>query len=113
MHKMNNPNTSEHVFTLLLFLILKSTFNITDEIDGSTLSYTLTYIDGNSGSVCGSAIIPASFCNSGICRHVFNANSSLICSTSNVYNATVLSTNLLGNGYTSSIVTIISKCTTL
>ena len=94
-----------------MFLIAKSIFKITDEVAGSTLSYTLIYTNNNSDSVCGSAIIPAFSCNSGICRHKFDANdSSLLCPTSNVYNVSVFATNLLGNGHTSSIVTTISKC---
>ena len=93
-----------------MFIIPKSIFKITDEVAGSTLSYTLFYTNNNSDNVCGSAIIPAFSCNSGICRHEFDVNSSLLCPTSNVYNVSVFATNLLGNGYTSSIVTTISKC---
>ena len=99
-----------------VFLILKSTFKIADELDGSALSYTLTYADNNSDIVCGSAIIPASSCNSGICRHVFDVDSSSplsICptSSSDVYNVSVFASNFLGNGDTSSIATTISECT--
>ena len=97
--------------TSLNFLFFKSTFKITDELDGSALSYTLTYADSNSDIVCGSATIPASSCNFGTCRYTFDAN-SMLCPASNIYNNTisVYATNLIGNGYTSSIVATISEC---
>ena len=99
-----------NMFIFTIFHFLKSTFKITDGIDGSALSYTLTYADNNNSDiVCGSATIPASSCNFGTCKYAFPSLS--VCSASNIYNMSVFATNLLGNGHASSTITALSKCT--
>lgn len=77
---------------------------ISDGIDGSSISYTITYMDSASGDLCSSVTIPASSCIDGICNHAFEVPlSSCPCMDINI---TVYSTNILGNGATSDPLTI-------
>ena len=69
---------------------------------GSTLFYTITYSDYTLGSVCSSTVVPASSCNSGICRHVFDVTDSS-CPTVLAYNISVAASNLIGSGYPSRV----------
>ena len=65
--------------------------------DGSVVSYTISYSDSLSGTVCGSVIILASSCRHKFCSHVFDAfNSS--CSYSAEITVTVFGTNAFGVG---------------
>lgn len=74
--------------------------NISDEIDGSVTFYTITYSDSASGSNCGSATIPASSCEVGICSNVFEVSSSS-CPPSTMISVVVLASNVLGNSSSS------------
>ena len=71
---------------------------ISDGIDGSATSYTLTYYNSVSGIICGSAIVPASTCVDGMCRHFFTYKESTCNSPSVSVNVTISAANLLGSG---------------
>lgn len=74
---------------------MQAPFFISNEIDGSTISYNITYTNSTSGDFCGSAVIPASACTNGVCNSVFDVLSSLCHSTG--LSVTVLATNILGD----------------
>ena len=77
--------------------MIQDPVNICNEIDGSALSYSISYYDSTSNILCGSAIIRPSSCINGTCRHVFDlALSSCIMGTK--YFLTVMATNVFGNG---------------
>ena len=69
---------------------------ISDNIDGSSTSYTATFSDFTSGSICGSATIPASSCQNGVCRHMFEVSPP--CSSNVDVSINVYATNILGDG---------------
>ena len=70
--------------------------NISNEIDGSALSYSISYYDSTFSILCGSAIIRPSSCINGTCRHVFDlALSSCIMGTKFIL--TVVATNVFGD----------------
>ena len=69
---------------------------IFDNIDGSPISYNITYSDVNSGRICGTFSIPAATCQDGVCRHTSQITSP--CSLSDDISLSVLSTNILGSG---------------
>jgi hypothetical protein len=73
-------------------------FALSDGIDGSALSYILVYNNSVSGDGCGSAIIPASSCAAGVCRHSFTYEGSGCSSFSTDVNITISATNILGIG---------------
>ena len=83
-----------------LCLAYQQSFQIADGIDGSAISYTVTYSESTSGSTCGSATIPASSCTNEMCTHLFDTSLSLCPSAVNI-DVTVFATNVLGNGSTS------------
>ena len=76
-----------------------------DGIDGSATSFSIIYSDSRSGSSCGSTVLPSSDCQAGICSHVFQINNS-DCPPCVDINITAFSTNVLGNGAISDVVTI-------
>jgi hypothetical protein len=78
---------------------------ITDGIEGSTISYTITYVDSISGDFCNSVTIPASSCIDGMCNHTFEVTLSS-CPPCVDINITVYATNILGNGAISDPLTI-------
>ena len=78
----------------------QDSFNITEGVDGSALSYTISYSDSVSGINCHSTTISASSCDDGICSDVFEASASL-CPPLTDITVTVFATNILGNGPTS------------
>ena len=70
-------------------------------MNGSASSYIIFYADSVSGAICDSAIIEAQSCKNGICNHLFDSSSSN-CPPSSDISISVLATNVLGNGTTSS-----------
>ena len=70
---------------------------ISDGIDGSAISYTITYMDSITGDPCSLATITASSCVEGICKHTFEVSLSS-CPPCVDINVTVYATNILGNG---------------
>ena len=85
---------------------MQEQFNITDEVDGSAISYTITYYDATSGSVCGSDTIytSESMCIKQKCSHIVNLSSQ--CNKSNSIAVTIFATSILGNGSSSNPVNI-------
>ena len=78
---------------------------ISDGIDGSATSYTISYLDSISGDLCSSATIPASLCVEGMCNHTFEVSTSS-CPPCVDINITIYVTNILGNGAISDPITI-------
>ena len=92
-------------------IIMQDPFNISEGIDGSAKSYTITYSDSTSGSSCGSATIPASSCEGGVCSHGFDISSSP-CRLSPDITLTAFPTNILRDGPSSEPVRIfLFSCT--
>ena len=69
---------------------------ISDDIDGSPISYNITYSDVTSGRICGTFSIPAATCQDGVCRHT--SQITFPCLPSDDITLSVLSTNILGSG---------------
>ena len=82
-------------------------FNITDDIDGSTISYTIIYSDSHSNNSCGLSIISVSSCEGSICSHLFEVSASS-CSPSSNINVSIFATNILGDGLLSNSVMIVA-----
>ena len=82
-----------------LMFLSQHPFNISNGIDGSANSYTITYSEATSGNVCGSAIIPTSSCDDRECRYLLkiDLSSSCLSSTGSVC-MTAFATNVIGNG---------------
>ena len=89
----------------MLMFVIQESFIISDTIDGSATSYTITYADSLSGSTCSSSTISASLCESGTCRHLYQVSNSS-CPPCVDINITVFASNILGNGSTSDVITI-------
>ena len=70
---------------------------ILENMDSPPLSYTITYTDSSSGSICGSVSIPASSCSNGLCCHTFGEISSP-CSPDGDISIFVFATSALGDG---------------
>ena len=83
------------------YAILQEHFNVTEHVDGSPISYTVTITDTTSGIPCGSAIIKASSCVDGLCNYVYEVI-SLPCPPSNSISVAVYATNIFGDGVPSS-----------
>ena len=84
---------------ILVLFNLKDSFFISDGIDGSAISYTATYVDTLSGSMCGSVIILASSCVDNICTIKYPLSSdNNKCPHSTNLTVVVYATNILGNG---------------
>ena len=75
----------------------KNSFSLTNGVDGSAISYTITYTDTKSELICKSTTIPTSSCQEETCTHYFDVTSSNCQSSSNI-TLTVFATNILGNG---------------
>ena len=69
---------------------------ISADIDGSPISYNITYSDINSGGTCGIFSVPAATCRDGVCRHASRITSP--CLPNEDIAVSVLSTNILGSG---------------
>lgn len=88
------------LYVTLVVIALQDSFNISEGIDGSVLSYAISYSDSVSGISCGSTIISASSCDHGKCSDVFEVSTSLCPPLVDII-VTVLATNVFGNGPTS------------
>ena len=83
---------------------------ISNEINGSALSYSISYYVSTSNILCGSAIIRPSSCVNGTCRHIFDlALSSCIMGTKFIL--TVMATNVFGDGPVSNYSVSVSQDT--
>lgn len=74
---------------------LQDSFNIAEGIDGSALSYTISYSDSMSEIICHSTTISASSYDGGMCSDVFIASASLYPPLTDI-TVTVFATNILG-----------------
>ena len=83
-------------------------FNITTGIDGSATSFTITYINSISGSICGFNGIVASSCASRVCTDWFDLSSSPCKNSSNITVA-AFATNVLGDGLPSQMFVYLFK----
>ena len=101
--------TSIIMITKLPIIVLnyyqQDSFDISDEVDGSANSYTITYADSMVGTICSTVEIQASLCNSHVCGHQFEVATSSCVPSANI-TITVFATNVLGSGQTSSLITI-------
>ena len=79
-------------------MLLQPSFPVSGGVDGSAISYTLTYDNSVSGATCESATVSASSCVNGICRHSFTYEQSGCSSPSVGVNVTVSAANILGSG---------------
>lgn len=77
-------------------LITLQNMTISDDIDGSPISYNIMYSDFTSGRMCGIFSIPAATCWDGVCQHTSRIASP--CSPNDDISVSVLSTNILGSG---------------
>ena len=77
----------------------RHTFNISDDIDGSPIRYTIIYSDSSNKKLCSMDIIEASSdsCEEDVCTHMFDVSSSS-CSPSTDISVSVFATNILGDG---------------
>ena len=71
-------------------------YNISDGIDGSASSYTITYTDSTTGVACVSATVPAATCVNSTCEHKLQLPSSS-CSDLSKILVQVSGTNRLGS----------------
>ena len=90
---------------IIYITCLQESFTISDGIEGSATSYTITYRDSTYNGICGSATIPASSCVGGMCSHTFEASTS-VCPPLSDVNVTVFGTTQLGDGAVSNPVTV-------
>ena len=65
--------------------------------DNPPTSYTITYSDALSGSICGSATVPAYSCMNGTCCHTFGEISSP-CSSNGDISVAVFAMSIVGDG---------------
>ena len=72
---------------------------ISGEVDGSPLYYAVTYFDASqNNTICGSDTISSSSCQQGVC----SSSLPLSCYENNgPINASIIASNMLGNGLTS------------
>ena len=85
--------------------ILQASFNITDDNDGSALSYNVTYTNALTGDVCAEHRVLPSSCQNGACVHLFDVSTSS-CPRSVPISVDVKGTNVLGTGPRSTPVSI-------
>ena len=83
-------------------------FNFSGAIDGSALSYTITYKNSNSCTICGTTKVQATSCLNQTCEHTSRISNLSDCLTSSGIMVTVFGTNKLGNG-SDSIPVLIGK----
>ena len=77
-------------------LIILQNMIISNDIDGSPISYNITYSDFTSGRMCSTFSIPTATCWDGVCQHTSQIASP--CSPNDDISVSVLSTNILGSG---------------
>ena len=81
------------------FIAWQTSYDFSEEIDGSADFYTISYTDSISGTLCTSVKVPAASCLHGICTHVLKRTYlSINCSSSSKIAITVFGTNRLGRG---------------
>ena len=89
---------------------LKESFNISDGVDGSAISYHINYTDPASGVLCASDTVLASTCENRACEHHFSVSelgSSCPPSSLNTIHVTVSAVNIIGNGLPSANVSVL------
>ena len=77
---------------------MQEPFNFSDTIDGSALSYTITYKCSNSSTICATTKVQATSCLNQTCEHTSTISNFSNCLTSSGIMMTVFGTNKLGNG---------------
>ena len=87
--------------TLNFDLTMQSGYNISNEIDGSALSYFITFSDNG---ICDNATVSLSACQDGVCSHYFNVSSSPCSFSTNDVAVSVFATNIFGNSLRSSAI---------
>ena len=90
-------------------LHMQSKFNISDGIDGSAISYNISYTGVGSNSICASVIVLAEMCTSGVCEHELEFSGSYCDLSIESYMVVVTGTNTLGKGQPSTPISIHSK----
>ena len=91
-----------------LYHACKISFNISEERDGSAITYFFTYTDPSTDKVCGSSSLNASICVNRICHSNYSYERLLPgCTDSKVINVTVHALNVFGNGSKSEPVQIL------
>ena len=79
------------------FICMQSHFTVYKGINGSAISYTINYLDSDTGITCGSEKINSTLCTAGgFCSTEFDILSSM-CTPSDI-NITVFVTTNLGEG---------------
>ena len=78
--------------------IMQEPFNFSDTIDGSALSYTITYKRSNSSTICATTKVQATSCLNQTCEHTSTISNFSDCLTSSGIMVTVFGMNKLGNG---------------
>ena len=88
---------------------MQDPFTISDGFDDDITTYTVSHLDSATGNVCSRpAIIPASMCLGGTCKHVFEVSDSF-CHPSTNISVSVTTTSSLGSEIASDSITI-GKC---
>ena len=84
----------------------QTSFNITDDIDGSATSYIIEYSEVPTNSVCATETVsPSASCVDGLCTHFFDISRSG-CDLSGPISVAVSGVNRLGQGVPSNPVLI-------
>ena len=72
---------------------MQEPFNFSDTIDGSALSYTITYKRSNSSTICGTTKVQATSCLNQICEYTSTISNFSDCLSSSHIMVTVFGTN--------------------
>ena len=88
---------------------MQEPFNFSDTIDGSALSYTITYKRSDPSTICATTKVQATSCLNWTCEYTSTISNFSDCLTSFGIMVTVFGTNKLGNGSDSIPVLIDSK----
>ena len=83
---------------------LQDPVNISYGLEGSVMSYTITYstVPSDVNCIAAKIDIPTSMCKGGICTYLFPVH-SLVCLEINTISVAVYATNVFGNGPSSSV----------
>ena len=76
---------------------MQKRFNISNDLSGSTIYYSISFIDVDFGVMCGSTNVSASSCMEGMCEHTYSFCSYACLNSENII-VNVLATNVLGSG---------------
>jgi hypothetical protein len=99
---MSQETKDYFLCTCMLACIFQNPFNITNEVEGSPLYYSVTYTESNSGFQCDSFNISSfSACSDGVCLCSTSLPSSCF-HLSGVITISLSATNRLGRGLSSS-----------